>query len=296
MQNLGRRAVAASLMGLAASPAFAQSGSDDRVNKTILDVEQRLNARLGVVLHDLASGRIWAHKADQRFPMCSTFKALAAAAVLARADRGDETLARRVVIQPSDLVTYSPVTKEHVGGDGMPIGEICAAAIATSDNTAGNLMLKAIGGPQGLTAFLRSIGDTTSRLDRWETELNEAKPGDPRDTTTPAALTATMQALALGTVLTAKSRDILVGWLLGNKVGDTKVRAGVPKDWRVGDKTGAGEFGTNNDTGIIWPPNRKPVLFTFLMTETAAPVADKNAGMAEMARALVAALAAGKPG
>ncbi len=296
MQNLGRRAVAASLMGLAASPAFAQSGSDDRVNKTILDVEQRLNARLGVVLHDLASGRIWAHKADQRFPMCSTFKALAAAAVLARADRGDETLARRVVIQPSDLVTYSPVTKEHVGGDGMPIGEICAAAIATSDNTAGNLMLKAIGGPQGLTAFLRSIGDTTSRLDRWETELNEAKPGDPRDTTTPAALTATMQALALGTVLTAKSRDILVGWLLGNKVGDTKVRAGVPKDWRVGDKTGAGEFGTNNDTGIIWPPNRKPVLFTFLMTETAAPVSDKNAGMAEMARALVAALAAGKPG
>lgn len=296
MQNLGRRAVAASLMGLAASPAFAQSGSDDRVNKTILDVEQRLNARLGVVLHDLASGRIWAHKADQRFPMCSTFKALAAAAVLARVDRGDETLARRVVIQPSDLVTYSPVTKEHVGGDGMPIGEICAAAIATSDNTAGNLMLKAIGGPQGLTAFLRSIGDTTSRLDRWETELNEAKPGDPRDTTTPAALTATMQALALGTVLTAKSRDILVGWLLGNKVGDTKVRAGVPKDWRVGDKTGAGEFGTNNDTGIIWPPNRKPVLFTFLMTETAAPVADKNAGMAEMARALVAALAAGKPG
>ncbi len=296
MQNLGRRAVAASLMGLAASPAFAQSGSDDTVTKAILDVEQRLNARLGVVLHDLASGRIWAHKADQRFPMCSTFKALAAAAVLARVDRGDETLARRVVIQPSDLVTYSPVTKEHVGGDGMPIGEICAAAIATSDNTAGNLMLKAIGGPQGLTAFLRSIGDTTSRLDRWETELNEAKPGDPRDTTTPAALTATMQALALGTVLTAKSRDILVGWLLGNKVGDTKVRAGVPKDWRVGDKTGAGEFGTNNDTGIIWPPNRKPVLFTFLMTETAAPVADKNAGMAEMARALVAALAAGKPG
>ena len=291
MQNLGRRAVAASLVGLATSPAFAQSGSDDRVTRTILDVEQRLNARLGVVLHDLASGRIWAHKADQRFPMCSTFKALAAAAVLARVDRGQENLARRVVFQASDLVTYSPVTKEHVGGDGMPLGEICAAAIATSDNTAGNLMLKAIGGPQGLTDFLRSIGDATSRLDRWETELNEAKPGDPRDTTTPAALTATMQALALGTVLTAKSREVLVGWLMGNKVGDTKVRAGVPKDWRVGDKTGAGEFGTNNDTGIIWPPNRKPVLFTFLMTETTAPTADKNAGMAEITRALAAVLA-----
>jgi beta-lactamase class A len=290
MQNVGRRAVTVSLIGLAASPAFAQSGSDDRVTKAILDVEQRLKARLGVVLHDLESGRSWTHKADERFPMCSTFKALAGAAILARVDRGEENLARRVVFQASDLVTYSPVTKEHVGGEGMPMGEICAAAITTSDNTAGNLMLKALGGPEGLTRFLRSIGDSTSRLDRWETELNEAKPGDPRDTTTPAALIATMQALALGTVLSAKSREQFAAWLVANKTGDAKVRAGVPKDWRVGDKTGAGEFGTNNDTGIIWAPKRKPVLFTFLMTETSASVADKNAGMADIARALVAVL------
>jgi len=290
MQKIGRRAVAVSLLGLAL-PAWAQPGSDDRVSRTIVDVEQRLNARLGVVLHDLGSGRIWAHKADQRFPMCSTFKALAGAAILARVDRGEEDLARRVVFQASDLVTYSPITKEHVGGDGMPIGEICAAAITTSDNTAGNLMLKALGGPEGLTRFLRSIGDATSRLDRWETELNEAKPGDPRDTTTPAALTATLQALALGTALTPKSRDVLVGWLVANKTGDAKVRAGVPKDWRVGDKTGAGEYGTNNDTGIIWPPNRRPILFTILTTETTASVADKNAGMAHIARALAGVLA-----
>lgn len=286
MRNPGRRAVALSFMGLAVPPAFAQSGADDRVTKTILEVEQRLKARLGVVLDDLESGTTWTHRADERFPMCSTFKALAGAAILARVDRGEEELARRVVFREADLVTYSPVTKAHVGGDGMPLGEICAAAITTSDNTAGNLMLKALGGPEGLTLFLRSIGDDVSRLDRWETELNEAKPGDPRDTTSPSALTKTMQTLALGSALSAKSRDQLTAWLVANKTGDAKVRAGVPKDWRVGDKTGAGEYGTNNDTGIIWPPNRKPILFTILMTETASPVPEKNAGMADIARAV----------
>jgi beta-lactamase class A len=286
MRGLGRRAVALSFMGFAASPALAQSGSDDQVTRTILEVEQQLKARLGVVLRDLETGRSWTHKADERFAMCSTFKALAAAAILARVDRGEEDLARRVVFHTSDLVTYSPVTKEHVGGEGMPMGEICAAAVTLSDNTAGNLMLKALGGPEGLTRFLRSIGDEVSRLDRRETELNEATPGDPRDTTTPNALTATMQKLALGTVLSAKSREQFTAWLVANKTGEAKVRAGVPKEWRVGDKTGAGELGTNNDTGIIWP-----ILFTILTTETTASVADKNAGMADIARALAAALA-----
>jgi beta-lactamase class A len=289
MLNPGRRAVALSLMGLAVPPAFAQSGSDDRVTRTILEVEQRLKARLGVVLRDLESGRTWTHRADDRFPMCSTFKALAGAAILARVDRGEEDLARRVVFQEADLVTYSPVTKERVGGAGMPLGEICAAAITTSDNTAGNQMLKELGGPEGLTLFLRSIGDEVSRLDRWETELNEAKPDDPRDTTSPSALTKTVQTLALGSALSAKSRDQLTAWLIANKTGGTKVRAGVPKDWRVGDKTGAGEYGTNNDTGIIWPPNRKPILLTILMTQTASSVTDKNAGMADIARAVATA-------
>lgn len=291
MQNVGRRAVALSLVGLAASPGLAQPGPDDQVTKTIFDVEQRLKARLGVVLRDLESGRSWTHKADERFAMCSTFKAVAAAAVLARVDRGEEDLARRVVFPASDLVTYSPVTKDHAGGGGMPMREICAAAVTLSDNTAGNLMLKSLGGPEGLTRFLRSIGDEVSRLDRWEIALNEAKPGDPRDTTTPNALTATMQKLALGTVLSAKSRDQFTTWLVANKTGDAKVRAGVPKGWRVGDKTGAGDYGSNNDTGIIWPPNRRPILFTILTTETTASVADKNAGMADIARALAAVLA-----
>jgi len=269
--------------------AAAQTAADPMM-KVIRDVEARLQSRLGVSIRDIESGRTWSHRADERFPMCSTFKALAAAAVLARVDRGEDRLDRRIVFPAGELVTYSPVTKEHVGEPGMTIGDICAAAVATSDNTAGNLMLKAIGGPEGLTRFLHGTGDEISRLDRWETELNEAKPGDPRDTTSPAALNATMEKLVLGSTLSVRSREQLTTWLVGNKVGDTKVRAGLPKDWKVGDKTGAGDFGTNNDTGIIWPPGRKPVVFTILTTETKASVEDKNAGMAEIAKALHGAL------
>lgn len=272
-------------------PTVAQTAADPMM-KVIRDVEARLQSRLGVSIRDIESGRTWSHRADERFPMCSTFKALAAAAVLARVDRSEDRLDRRVAFPASEVVTYSPVTKEHVGEPGMTIGDICAAAVATSDNTAGNLMLKAIGGPEGLTRFLRGIGDTVSRLDRWETELNEGTPGDPRDTTSPAALSTTMDRLVLGNALSARSRDQLAAWLVGNKVGDTKVRAGLPKDWKVGDKTGGGGFGTNNDTGIIWPPGRKPIAFTILTTETKASFEDKNAGMAEIARALHAALAA----
>lgn len=294
MISLSRRSVTAALAAISLPTAFATTaagqGSVDPVTKAILDIEARLQSRLGVSIRDLESGRSWSHRSDERFPMCSTFKALAAAAVLARVDRGEDRLDRRVVFSSSDVVTYSPATKERVGEPGMTIGDICAAAVATSDNTAGNLMLKAIGGPEGLTRFLRGIGDVVSRLDRWETDLNEAKPGDPRDTTSPAALNATIETLVLGKVLSAGSRDQLATWLVGNKVGDTKVRAGLPKDWKVGDRTGAGEFGTNNDTGIIWPPGRKPIVFTILTTETKASVEDKNAGMAEIARALRAAI------
>lgn len=191
---------------LAPVPALAQAGADP-VMKAIRDVEARLQSRLGVNIRDLEGGRVWSHRADERFPMCSTFKALAAAAVLARVDRSEDRLDRRIIFPASELVTYSPVTKEHVGEPGMTIGDICAAAVATSDNTAGNLMLKSIGGPEGLTRFLRGTGDETSRLDRWETELNEATPVDPRDTTSPAALSATMEKLVLGSALSAGSRD-----------------------------------------------------------------------------------------
>ncbi|HEV7326523.1 MAG TPA: class A beta-lactamase [Bosea sp. (in: a-proteobacteria)] len=291
MTMLSRRQAVGAIAGmsvplvLSQRPAVAQATADP-VTKVILEVEARLQSRLGVRISDLESGRAWSYRADERFPMCSTFKGLAAAAVLARVDQGRERLDRRMVFDAREVVTYSPVTKERVGEPGMTIADICAAAVATSDNTAGNLMLRMIAGPEGLTGFLRGVGDEVTRLDRWETDLNEGKPGDPRDTTSPAAMNATMEKLALGSVLSAASRKQLVDWLIGNKVGDTKVRAGVPKDWTVGDKTGGGGFGTNNDTGIIWPPGRKPIVFTILTTETKASLEDKNAGMAEIAKAL----------
>ena len=280
----------ASALIAAPAAALAQTTAPDALTRTIEDVEKRLGARMGVAIFDTESSNRWQHRADERFPMCSTFKALAAAAVLALVDQDREDLNRRIVLGSSDLVTYSPVTKDRLGGDGMTIGELCEAAITTSDNTAGNMMLRAIGGPEGFTAFVRSMGDTVTRLDRWETDLNEATPGDVRDTTTPAAMTKTLQALTLGNVLSVTSRDHLIQWLVGNKVGDAKIRAGMPKDWRVADKTGGGSFGTNNDIAVIWPPGRKPVLVSIFTTETNASFDDRNAGMAAIARSLVLTL------
>ena len=191
--------------------------------------------------------------------MCSTFKVLAAAAILARVDAGNEQLTRRIIFDASALVVNSPVTEKRVGGDGMTLAEICDAALTRSDNTAGNLLLAGIGGPPGLTAFARGLGDQITRLDRDEPSLNEALPDDPRDTTTPNAMASNLQTLILGTTaLSAASREQLTAWLIANKTGDTRLRAGFAKDWRIGDKTGAGDRGTNNHVAVVWPPNNAP--------------------------------------
>lgn len=298
MVHPDRRAVAGGLTALAAvtllsRASHASPSVDDPVLSTIRAVERRLGARLGVALRDVQTGRTWSHRADERFPMCSTFKVLAAAAILARVDAGTETLDRRVPVTPADLVPYAPVTEKAVGKS-LSLAELCAAAITLSDNAAANLILRALEGPEGLTRFLRGLGDTLTRLDRWEPDLNEATPGDPRDTTTPEAMIADLDRLLLGDALRPASRAQLAAWLSANKTGDTKVRAGVPATWRVGDKTGSGGHGSNNDSGILWPPAmpqpRKPILFAIYMTETKASLADKNAGMADIARALVAAV------
>ncbi|WP_347339903.1 class A beta-lactamase [Bradyrhizobium guangdongense] len=206
------------------------------------------------------------HKGDERFPMCSTFKVLAAAAILKDVGSKLEGLERRVRIEQADLVASSPVTSKHVGGDGMTLRELCDAAITMSDNTAGNALLKNIGGPAGLTSFARSLGDDITRLDRTETELNEATPDDPRDTTTPNAMAANYRRLLLGDVLPPEGRDQLGKWLIANKTGDTRLRAGLPQGWRVGDKTGAGEHGTCNDVAIVWPRERSPLIIAVYLT------------------------------
>ena len=243
-----------------------------------------MKARLGVSVLDTATERRMSYRGDERFPMCSTFKALAAAAVLKRVDAGKEDLNRRVHFEPAELVTYSPVTKDKAGEAGMTIAELCHAAVTISDNTAANLLLKTIGGPGGITELARSVGDTVTRLDRWETDLNEATPGDPRDTTSPDAMAASIKALAVGDALSDASRAQFAEWLVANKTGDARFRAGLPKDWRIGDKTGSGAHGTTNDVGIVWPPGRKPFIIAMYVTETSAPADERNTAFAEIAR------------
>lgn len=251
-------------------------------------IEQKAGGRLGIAVLDSASGRHAGHRQDERFPLCSTFKFLAAALVLSRVDRGQERLDRRVTYGRSELVTYSPATEKHADGSGMTMAQICEAAVTLSDNTAGNLMLASFGGPAGLTAYMRSLGDARTRLDRIETALNESRPGDVRDTTTPAAMLASMQKILLGDALTPASRNQLLQWLQANKTGGERLRAGLPADWKVGDRTGTGDNGSTNTIGILHPPGRAPVLLAVYLTQTQAPPAERNAAHAAVARAVAA--------
>jgi len=264
--------------------------ADQRLIDEIRRLESESGGRLGVCVLETATGARHVHRGDERFPMCSTFKALAVAAILARVDAGKEQLTRRIIFEASALVTYSPVTEKRVGGDGMTLAEICDAAVTLSDNTAANLLLAAIGGPPGLTAFVRGLGDEVTRLDRNEPSLNEALPDDPRDTTTPNAMASSLQALILGTVLSTASREQLTAWLLANKTGDTRLRAGLAKDWRVGDKTGSGARGTANDVAVIWPPDKPPIVITVYLTGATVSTTQQNATLASVARAVSAGI------
>lgn len=222
------------------------------------------------------------YRADERFPMCSTFKWLLVAQVLSRVDRRDERLERRIPYGPSDLLDYAPVTREHVSEGAMSVSALCAAAIQYSDNTAANLLLSTVNGPSGLTAYLRGLGDSVTRLDRIEPELNSAVPGDPRDTTTPHAMAANLRRLLLGRELADASRVRLLDWLVGNTTGAAKLRAGLPGHWRVGDKTGMGANGATNDVAIVWPTPEAPLLVAAYLTESTAPASVRNAALADV--------------
>jgi beta-lactamase class A len=278
--------------GLSGGPrrARATRGWSRQLAGDLDKIEAESGGRLGVAVLDTLSGERTGHRADERFPMCSTFKLLAAAAILARVDAERERLDRRIRFEAGDVVVNSPITKDRHGGDGMSLAELCEAAMIVSDNTAGNLLLARLGGPAGLTAYARSLGDMVTRLDRIEPDLNEAIPDDPRDTTSPAAMLSSLRTLVLGNVLSENSKDQLTRWLLGNKTGDTRLRAGLPSGWRVGDKTGSGERGTTNDVGIIWPPGRAPILVSIYLTETPLAGEQRNATLAAVGRAVASAL------
>nr|WP_322101485.1 class A beta-lactamase [Paraburkholderia sp. J41] len=278
------------IAGVAAQAFALESAQGAALEKQLAQIEARTGGRLGVAILDTANGRVQGWRLDTRFPMCSTFKVLLASAVLARKDRGEESLARRIVYAKAQVVPYSPLSGPRAGGEGMTVAGLCEAALTRSDNTAANLLLESIGGPGAVTAFARSLGDPHTRLDRNETTLNEAREGDPRDTTTPAAMVADLRELLLGERLSTASREQLIAWLVANQTGDARLRASLPKDWRVGDKTGTGDNGTANDIAILWPPQRAPLLVTVYLTRaTRATPAERDAAIAQVG-ALVASL------
>ncbi|HEX8883532.1 MAG TPA: class A beta-lactamase [Noviherbaspirillum sp.] len=274
---------AAALPLLAGCQTSAPTSRDSAALAQLQALEQSFDGRLGLCAIETGSGRSLAWRAAERFPLCSTFKAVLAAAVLAESSRSPGLLQRRIRYTRQDLVTYSPVTQIHVG-DGMTVGELCAAAVQHSDNTAGNLLLQLVGGPSGLTAYARSVGDMAFRLDRWETALNSALPGDERDTTTPAAMSTTLKRLVLDAELTAPQRAQLRDWLVGNTTGGSRIRAGMPAGWRVGDKTGTGDYGSTNDIAVLWPPQRAPVTLSIYLTGTAPDAKPRNEIVAQAAR------------
>lgn len=242
-------------------------------------IEAEIKGRLGVCILDTETGARFDYRAIERFPMCSTFKLLASAAILARVDAGKEKLDRNVIYTKDDLVEYSPTTGKHAG-EGMTLAGLCEAAITLSDNTAGNLILAALGGPSGVTEFARSLGDPTTRLDRNEPTVNESLPGDPRDTTTPAMMTEDIRKLVLGDALKASSRKQLTDWMLASKTGGKRLRASLPAGWRIGDKTGTGERGSTNDVAVIWPLLGAPIVASVYLTNTSAPREACNAVIA----------------
>lgn len=285
MMRTRRESLALLSAGLAA-PAFA---AQPEAIARIRAIEAKVGGRIGVAALDTGSGRRLRYRADERFPMCSTFKALAAAAILHRADCNCEKLDQRVLIRKSDLKGWAPITEKHVGQE-MTLEALCSAAVSYSDNGAANHILRALGGPQGVTGYARSLGDQTTRLDRWEPELNRVGPHDVRDTTTPAAMQESLAKVALGQALTPASREKLIGWLIANTTGDDRLRAGLPKAWKVGDKTGTGPAGGGaNDIAILWPPGRAPIVVAVYTTGSTKDVAMRSAAIADIGRIVAAA-------
>jgi beta-lactamase class A len=250
-------------------------------------LEARHGGRLGVAALDTGSKRKLAWRADERFPMCSTFKTLLVSALLARVDRHAETLDRRIVYGPADLLEFAPVARAHVREGGMTLGALAAAAASYSDNTAADFLLANLGGPAGVTAYVRTLGDTVTRLDRTEPGANTCIPGDPRDTTSPAAMLADLQTLAFGHALSEASRTRLIAWLTDYQMKGVRIPAAIPPSWRSANKMGTGDYATANDAAILWPPGRAPIIVAAYYTASQATYAQQEALLADVGRIVV---------
>ena len=254
---LNRRALLAAAATITAWPALSLDAP-----LGLSTYERKTGGRIGLYAENLSTGVRIAWRAHERFVMCSTFKASLVALVLARIDRGQDQLEQMIPYGVRDIPDdwYAPVAKQNVANGAMSVAHMCEAAVEYSDNTCANLLLARIGGPAALTAFWRSIGDTITRLDHNEPLLNRSPPGDPHDTTTPVAMAGTLRRLVLGNVLSPISREHLTGWMLNCKTGGNRLRGGLPKDWRIGDKTGNNGQDASGDIAVAWPKPDVPVL------------------------------------
>lgn len=287
--NVRRRELLVGALGGAVTLACAGAQRADepqRVDEatSLADIEARLGGRVGVYAADTRTGRWMGRRVDERFAMCSTFKWLLVAACLASVERGELSLSDRVAFGEEDLVEHAPLTREHVIAGSLSVEELARGAVVVSDNTAANLLLSRIGGPSGLTRFTRAQGDSVTRLDRSEPALNENLASDPRDTTSPRAMGELLRRVVLGDVLSQSSRERLLGWMRESETGKRRLRAGLPPEWRTGDKTGSCARGAVNDVAIAFPSGDAPVVVAAFTSDSSASFDDLEAAHAEIGR------------
>jgi beta-lactamase class A len=290
---LGIGAALAAACAPGASPSPQRATAPRSESDPFAEIEASVGGRVGVFALDTGNGNHLAHREDERFAMCSTFKWALVAGVLARVDRGEVSLDERLRYDESDLLEYAPTTREHVSDGSMTVEALAKAAITKSDNTAANLLLMKVEGPPGLTRFFRRLRDPVTRLDRNEPTLNTNARGDVRDTTSPRAMASLMQSVLCGDVLSPGSRDRLIGWLNACETGLERLRAGLPADWTVGDKTGTGLDGAVNDVAIVVPPRRAPILIAAYSSDGASSLSSLSAAHAKIGRIIAKHLVQG---
>ncbi|NMQ29073.1 class A beta-lactamase [Candidatus Accumulibacter phosphatis] len=252
--------------------------------------ENALQARVGMTVFDANTGTTWQYRGDERFPLNSTHKIFSCAALLAKVDGKSLSLDQSVSISKEMLVTYSPITEKSLSPQTMTFGEVCRAAVSYSDNTAANVVFDAIGGTTGFNSYMQSIGDDQTRLDRKEPELNDATPGDERDTTTPNDIVSSLRKILLGNGLSVSSRNVLTQWMLDDQVAGALLRASLPSNWKIADKTGAGGYGSRSIVAVIWPPSKQPVVVGIYVTQTKASLQASNEAIARIGAALKEAI------
>ena len=298
--GLSRRHVLVTTAGLFMPGVLARAQTGGASN-ALAALEARAGGRLGVCILDTQTGRHIGNRMDERFAMCSTFKLPLAAVVLREADRGRLRLDERIAFSQKDMLSHAPVTGQHLTDGGMTLVALTEAAQVTSDNVAANLIIRRLGGPAAFTALLRALGDRATRLDRDEPTLNLVLPGDIHDTTTPRAMAMTVARFLTGGLLTFASRDLLISWMVATQTGSKRIRAGLPKDWRAGDKTGTATADTMtdkcNDVAVAWPPGKAPMIVAAYFdsaVKSAATRDEDQSVLAEVGR-IAAAWAVGRP-